>query len=139
MQTTDLPDISGKPGTDALRNGDHCYVNVNFLKGLINHVTKDDRDYMYNPTGNPNLEFIKGVIQHYCTYSDLVNGHAHSFHNGWPGHEKLLRSKLPLPIYSSSHIIWGQRGEEFTGMKVINYFDGYRPLAIPVIFTLEFH
>jgi hypothetical protein len=93
---------------------------------------------MYYPHGGPNLEFNKGVIQHYCTHRDLVNGHAHAFSIGWPGHEKLLRSSLPIPINSSIHIIWGRRGEEFTGMTAMNYFEDFRPLVAPVIFTLEF-
>jgi len=77
---------------------------------------------------------LPGQLQHH----NSVSFNAHHFDhlvNNVDGHgfEKLLRSRLPIPIYASDHIIWGKLGDEFTGMKIIRFFDNYRPLLVPEV------
>lgn len=98
-------------------------------------MEKDDRAHYYNPQADnwQHYEFNKGANHHLFRWKDLDKGHVYSFDNGYEGFEKLLRSRLPIPIYASDHIIWGDLGDEFTGMKIIRFFDNYRPLLVPEV------
>jgi hypothetical protein len=52
---------------------------------------------------------------------------------------RLLRSRLPIEIYASDHIIWGRPGREFLDMRIIRYYDNGKPLKEPEIWYFQFH
>ena len=109
-----------------------------FNGGLTAHVAKDDRFKYYSRYEQwNNDEFNKGVMHLFCRFKDCHRAHAIPFNVG-EIHAQLLRSKLPIPIYSSDHIIWGRKGDEITGMKIIRFFDHYRPLLVPEVWWFEF-
>jgi hypothetical protein len=62
-----------------------------------------------------------------------------SHHDADENQENFLRSRLPIPIYASDHIIWGPRGDEFTGMIIIRFFDHYQPLLVPQVWWFEYY
>ena len=108
---------------------------------MFNHHNKEDRAKYYCSRNSSwtLYEFIKGCNHHYFRYNDLKNARVRPFNENDEDQENLLRSRLPLPIYASDHIIGGPRGDEFTGMIIIRFFDHYRPLLVPQVWWFEYY
>jgi hypothetical protein len=123
------------------RQGDHCYASSNMGHNLASHIRKNRRSIYHDPRrpdGRP-LEYNGNCIHHLIKFEALYAGWAEHFDLDLGNQSRLLRSRLPIEIYASDHIIWGKPGREFLDMRIIRYFDNGKPLKEPEIWFFQFH
>lgn len=99
---------------------------MNLLKALIAHFNKDDRINYNHPIDG--VEWNGCVSVHHLLSRDLRNAHYYPLAEGPPGHEAIIRSKLPAPTFSTCNIIPGLNDDMFNHMKMIKFYDVYRPM-----------
>ena len=111
------------------------------ISNFASHIRKNKRA-IYNdprsPDGRPS-EYNDNCIHHLFKFDALYAAWAEHFDLDLGDQSRLLRSRLPIVIYASDHIIWGRPGREFLDMRIIQYYDNGKPLKEPEVWYFQFH